>query len=176
MIVLKDKLKRHKVMTQEEKELLLKDLCSRLPHDVIVEYGVKHEGRDLGEKKGKLTGRMLDSYFYNITVGLSQVYSIKPYIRPMSSMTEEERKDLLITLLGKNDIKYFKVLQDGSIDNNNATHQDLSNFNIHWINFDGVNASTYIDWLNKNKFDYRGLIPKGLALEVTNENNPYKET
>lgn len=85
-------------------------------------------------------------------------------------MTEEEKEDLLITLLGKNDTKYFQVLPDGSIDNNDAAHQDLSNFNIHWINFDGVNTSTYIDWLNAHHFDVRHLIEKGLAIDCTNLN------
>lgn len=137
-------------MTQEDKQLLLKDLSARLPYNVIVEYGVKHEGRDLGEKKGKLTGRMLDSYFYNITVGLSQVYSIKPYLRPMSSMTEEEYKEL------KEISEYYGFAPFKYIDD--------------WCpNYD------MIDWLNKHHFDYRGLIRKGLAIEVTKENNPYKQ-
>lgn len=154
------------IMTQKDKELLLKDLSARLS------YGVKLKHIPSGENTTleMISCLSIDGNIHDL------IENFRPYLRPMSSMTKEEKEDLLITLLGKNDIKYFKVLQDGSIDNNDATHQDLSNFNIHWINFDGVNASTYIDWLNKNKFDYRGLIPKGLALEVTNENNPYKET
>lgn len=76
-------------MTQEEKNLLL-DLCARLPYNIIVEYGYKFEDIDKGEKRHILTGRMLDSYFYNITLGGTKVTSIKPYLRPMSSMTEEE--------------------------------------------------------------------------------------
>lgn len=136
-------------MKVEDKQLLLKDLCSRLPYDVIVEYGVKYEGRDLGEKKGKLTGRMLDSYFYNITVGLSDVYSIKPYLRPMSSMTEEEMVE-------------FKWLNDQCDNMPTYEYVPVENYRI-------------FDWLNRHHFDYRGLIPKGLAIEVTEENNPYKE-
>jgi hypothetical protein len=37
-----------------------------------------------------------------------------------------------------------------------------------------ISASDRIDWLNAHHFDYRGLIPKSLAIEVTKENNPYK--
>lgn len=123
-------------MKQEEKQLLLKDLSARLPYGVIVEYGVKYGGRDLGEKKGKLTGRMLDSYFYNITVGLSQVYSIKPYLRPMSSMTEEEH-----------------------------TYWDYISSDSGWGITEGL-ISECVDWLNAHHFDYRGLIEKGLAIKA----------
>ena len=149
-------------MTQNDKELLIMDLCARLPYGVIVH--LKYDENTIVTREmglGSLHDIMFDSA------------EGKPYLRPMSSMTGEEKEDLLITLLGKNGTKYFQVLPDGSIDNNDAAHQDLSNFNIHWINFDGVNTSTYIDWLNVYHFDYRGLIEKGLAIAVTKENNPY---
>ena len=160
-------------MTQEDKLLLLQDLCARLP------YGIKilHTGWDYDSDTDFDTVETLigidDRFIYAVwdKTGDREKHCLsvsnwKPYLRPMSSMTEEEKEDLLITLLGKNDTKYFQVLPDGSIDNNDAAHQDLSNFNIHWIHFDGVNASTYIDWLNKNHFDYRGLIEKGLAIKA----------
>lgn len=157
-------------MNKEDKELLLKDLCARLPYGVKVQHQhqnyleevqtVEHISRKYGEIETNSVSGFADDF--------------KPYLKPLSSMTEEEKEDLLITLLGKNGTKYFQVLPDGSIDNNDAAHQDLSNFNIHWINFDGVNTSTYIDWLNTHHFDYRGLIDKGLAIEVTKD-NPYKE-
>lgn len=169
-------------MTQEDKELLLKDLCSRLPYGVFC-VGVTDELDDDGEnyipvKVKNILTEIHDYKFETAYVRLGLISSckletVKPFLRPLSSMTEKEKEDLLITLLGKNDTKYFQVLPDGSIDNNDAAHQDLSNFNIHWINFDGVNTSTYIDWLNAHHFDYRGLIEKGLAIEVTKENNPY---
>ena len=82
-------------MTQKDKELLLKDISARLPYDIIVEYGCKHEGKDLGEKKGKLTGRMIDSYFKGIQIGMSAVYSLKPYLRPMSSITDDEKEEYI---------------------------------------------------------------------------------
>lgn len=140
-------------MKAEEKQLLLKDLCSRLPYNVIVEYGVKYEGRDLGEKKGKLTGRMLDSYFYNITVGLSDVYSIKPYLRPMSSMTEEEKKEL----------KEVLSPQGTAIYECNGISIPLSHFG-EFVPYEYMGR--VICWLNAHHFDYSGLIEKGLALEA----------
>lgn len=122
-------------MTQEEIQLLFKVLCAMLPYDIIVEYGCKHEGKDLGERKGKLTGRMLDSYFQGIQIGMSEVYSLQPYLRSMSSMTEEE------------DMHRCTFLDDIE----GGVSEAIPN---------------YIDWLNENHFDYRGLIEKGLALEA----------
>ena len=157
-------------MTQKDKQLLLKDLCARLPYGVHIFTNSKHHHR-------LSTISRDDDYDEQYWIdGLYDVDEIKPYLRPMSSMTEEERKQLLIYVLGDDDaIKYFEVKDDGSIDNTDAAHQDLNNFNIHWVNFDGETTTKYIDWLLKNHFDFMGLIPKNLAIEVTEENNPYKE-
>lgn len=116
-------------MTQEDKELLLKDLCARLP------YNVKVEGYEL-------PCRILDSELLYFIYTHQEFAIRRPYLRPMSSMTDEERKE------------YHKSCDDY--------------FEVY---FDSVNS---IDWLNSHHFDYRGLIPKGLALEVTPDNNPYK--
>ena len=105
-------------MTQEEKQLLLKDLCARLPYKVMV--------KSVGENK---------------TLGLCDLKDIDnlplPYLRQMSnmmsSMTEEERK----------------------------TYIEISS---HLCG--EIVAKTMIDWLNAHHFDYRGLIPMGLALEA----------
>ena len=131
-------------MTKEEKQLLLKDLCARLP------YGIKGKLRD-----PNYTAILKDvrySCFYPLLVRplecpltndecVLSVDEFKPYLRPMSSMTEEEVKEFAalesIDILG-GDIKITCV--------------ELS-----------VDA---IDWLNAHHFDYRGLIPMGLALEA----------
>lgn len=150
-------------MTQEEKQLVLIDICARLP------YGVKIELMPI--TKGKcttLTPIILRDYY------ISDDVNYLPYLRPMSSMTEEEKKDLLETIVGNEGSKYFRVLSDGSIDNTDATVQDLNKFNMHWINFDRDTVTSYLDWLNAHHFDYRDLILKGLAIEVTEENNPYR--
>lgn len=174
-------------MSENDKELLLKDLCNRLPYGVIVRHAdplIDNDGNETGEfwyKRGYLCDiTTLDDMTTTIIESegsdkeryehICFLERSLPYLRQISSMTEEEKEDLLITLLGKNDTKYFQVLPDGSIDNNDAAHQDLSNFNIHWINFDGVNTSTYIDWLNAHHFDVRHLIEKGLAIDCTNLN------
>lgn len=154
-------------MKQEDKKLLLKDICARLPYGVICsifrvdDYGV-------GWRDEKLTGYLCyetayEFYFGEITID-NDISKIKPYLRPMSSMTKEEKKKLLCTIVGKKDVKYFQVLSDGSIDNTDAEEQDLQNFSMHWLNFDIFNTTSYIDWLNAHHFDYRNLIELGLAL------------
>jgi len=133
-------------MTNEEKELLLKDLCARLPYGVIV----KVSKEDNGSIKSYNTS--FDAEIYNLLLlnggyaerGIIYHYSqfsLKPYLRPMESMTEEERKEWF---------KQSRVEYDCEF----HTEPTLSLCNCH--------LST--DWLNKKMFDYRGLIPMGLAL------------
>ena len=122
-------------MTQEDKKLLLNDLSARLPYGVIGEYSWK------GNKphNRELTGNLYDEL--NSSWSSSEDSKFIPYLRPMSSMTEEERKI------------YIEI----------SSHLCGE-----------IAAKTMIDWLNAHHFDYRGLIPKGLAIEVTEENNPYE--
>ena len=147
-------------MTQEDKDFLLKDLCARLP------YGVK--GLALGSRDDTISVLIpVEHPLVKTTTGLVchlGTGQFKSYLRSMSSMTEEEKRELLYTIVGKDATKYFQVLSDGSIDNTDAAHQDLHNFTMHWINFDGSNTASYIDWLNAHHFDYRGLIPMGLTI------------
>lgn len=122
-------------MAQENKELLLKDISGRLPYGLIVQISLfRNDGikRDID----------LDLHVTENIWEIIDKYHALPYLRPMSSMTEEERKE-------------YK----------------------HLVAFSGSpdGAANFIDWLNKNMFDYRGLIEKGLAIAVTEENNPYKD-
>ena len=129
-------------MTQEDKDLLLKDLCGRLPYGVHLFTNSKHHIRLL------TISRDLDydeQYWIN---GLYDIDEVKPYLRPMSSMTEEE------------EIEY------------DATFATIKIADGH---YDSTMTYKSFDYLNKKHFDYRGLIPKGLAIEVTEENNPYKD-
>lgn len=110
-------------MTEQDKELLLKDLCGRLYTNTVVNYnGI--EGCDY-----PLTIRTLSNF---------PEEELKCYLRPMSSMTEEEKKE-------------YELLANHCI--------------VTSMGFIHLEAASLVDWLNKNKFDYRGLIPKGLALE-----------
>lgn len=137
-------------MTQEDKELLLVDLCSRLPYGVVVELDEK-----FGFNKGTrvLVKELLDLYC---------VEGIKPYLRPMSDMTEEEKREL--------SAKY-----NWSIRGNDISIRYHSEG--YWDDDTECPTNEYLklfDWLNKHYFDYRRLIEKGLAIAVTEEKNPYK--
>ena len=135
-------------MTQEDKELLMKDLCARLP------YGVKV--KTWYDKP--LVADVYGINRYTFVVSISdvdedaKVYldNVKPYLRPMSSMTEEEKKE------------YWAFF---TTDGHGFPTDDVDKHKI----------DEYLDWLNAHHFDFRGLIPKGLAIEVTKENNPYKK-
>ena len=127
-------------MTQEEKELLIKDLCGRLP------YGVK-----IKEEYGDY----IDVNIYNANIEhlIDRVVSglDKLVLRPMSSMTEEERQELGEEI-EKDDIEPYGEICSSGVDNLLLSTCRAS------INFQ--------DYLNENMFDYRNLIEKGLALEA----------
>ena len=121
-------------MTQEEKQLLIKDLSARLPYGVKVLSPWENDGPCvLSEIDVKSTRqiRVFEDWF--------NVEEVKPYLRPMSSMTENEQRTL------------------DSMCNGVEMVSRLSGLKM----FDKA-----FDWLNANHFDYRGLIEKGLALEA----------
>lgn len=154
-------------MTQEEKELLLKDLCARLPYETICEYGSKVDEKDIGKCRGNLTGRLIDSYFKGVEIHHTKVYSLIHYLRPISSMTKEEECELRsICIFGNLSDDYDEYDRCGieimrEINNTKGNHQKKA--------FDFVDFEELMDWLNSHHFDYRGLIPMGLALEATED-------
>ena len=119
-------------MTQEEKQLLLKDICARLP------YGIKTSN---GHGILKLSPRT--DIIYIVDNGHI------PYLRPMSSMTDEEKKIM---------ISYgFELIP---YDTGHTGFANIENY------IDEVSFRFMEEFLNSNHFDYRGLIPMGLALEA----------
>ena len=140
-------------MTQEEKELLLRDLSARLPYGVLCHInGDTNTPRKLSRiEVDELDGILLDFWTDREDYLSMQVYlsEVKPYLRPMSSMTEEEEKE-------------YK----------------------HLVAFSGSpnGAANFTDWLNKKMFAYRtidgndgkDMFELGVALKVTEENNPYR--
>ena len=150
-------------MTQEDKELLLKDICARLPYGVKgqceldTSYDTSFDTIFQTHKfNAEVYGIKEDSLFVypliedsdeqtfaeeEVANGID-ILDFKPYLFPLSSMTEEQWEDC------------------------------KKNRMIGWayggINGTFINAGLIVDWLNAHHFDYRGLIEKSLALDATN--------
>ena len=123
-------------MTQEDKELLLKDLCARLSYGVKVNEDIQGDFTLVGlTKERAFTTSEEEGKFNDFPIEL-----IKPYLFPLSNMTEEQSKiyhELIRGMFGTSALINFEVLED---------------------------------FFHKNHLDYRGLIPMGLALNATELN------
>lgn len=128
------------VEKQKDKELLLKDLCARLPYRVIASCA---EGTVMGIHWNKV--KLDASLLFELQENGALIY-VKPYLRPMSSMTEEEKKQF---------DKFMCLDEDAWIGKGIKGYINQS-----------IIMSDGIDWLNAHHFDYRGLIEKGLAIEA----------
>lgn len=150
------------LMSNEERNLLITDLTARLNYGVICliervdDFGPIHRNE-------KLTGFSSDDtggFYFEVGGGLAIDFAekIMPYLRPMSSMTEEE----LDELLEFEDIDYNN--------NNNVVKRAMMAFSddkkIESNSLFCIQYARSIDWLNSHHFDYRGLIEKGLAIEA----------
>ena len=133
------------IMTQEEKSLLLQDFCARLPYGLLIDttrgaFELDAISRDLISLKDK-EGRLSDLLQFTDGKYWFPIVSgnYKPYLRPMESMTKEEEK-------------IFLSLSEGLSYNKDTKCVEYK--------------TECQDFLNKHHFDYRGLIPMGLALEA----------
>ena len=121
-------------MTQEDKELLLKDLCARLP------YGVKVESVFINTDTKKRKSCGIEVFDATCILMIRDGFGeFKPYLFPLSSMTEKQKKE-------------YQYITE------------------RWMYDSSYSISDSTDWLNKNHFDYRGLIEKGLAIDATGLN------
>lgn len=124
----------NKTMTQEEKDLLLKDLCARLA------YGVKIRTIEIWTNKSNKIEILKDIFIPEDNIprcgeGGIPIEYIKPYLFPMSSMTKEQK--IRIRAIQDMGPSYYHLLVD-----------------------------EYNEW----HIDYRGLIPKKLAIDATDLN------
>lgn len=134
-------------MKTEDKELLLRDLCARLP------YGVK-----LQLYTGELDNDVLnsiDTEEYIIINGKDDIENVKPYLFPLSSMTEEQREEFLNIQTEER-----QILLNALIEYKSGKYDKIPI----------IAPYKQIEWLNKNHFDYRNLINKNLAIDCTNLN------
>ena len=160
-------------MTYENRQLLLKDLSARLPYGVKVEvnkdelqnYDNYWNGWSFNEGAQEIDG----VYMYGITLDCMEMSNgvipfefIKPYLFPLSSITKEQAEDLFKTfglILPSTEEDYIKINEVTGI-----TFFLLQGFDVE------THLDKLVDWLNKNHFDWRGLIPIGLAIDATDLN------
>ena len=130
-------------MIPEQKDLLVKDLCARLPYGVKL-HCISYTMTCIGPYT--LNTIVLDR-FCNEDTKYVPFDEVKPYLFPLSSMTEEQR------------VEAFALL-------NNCDYYTIDN-TIKWLDNHPIK---FFDWCNKNHFDYRNLIDKNLAIDCTNLN------
>ena len=130
-------------MIQEERNTMLVALAPYIPHKVMVEY-------DYGDGVKRST-EFHGNYYYLLSTGNLQWKDFKPYLRSIDTMTEEEKMELKSQHV-EDEKEYCKILK--RLEDGDKTANGLA------IPYHAV------DWCNKNKFDYRGLIEKGLAIEA----------
>ena len=147
-------------MTQEEKDLLIKDLCTRLPYAVTVEHtsgfrGTLHDITvyHMYDENDNVYDAICYTDFFGDEDSIYIEY-FKPYLFPLSSMTEEQQEEF--------DRIYADDMQ--VVANNLKNRLDGKPYETNLGHY------RHIDWLNANHFDYRGLIPKGLAIDATGKN------
>ena len=153
-------------MTQNERDLLFKDLSARLPYRVKI----KITPNEIIENVESVVYIVDSEYSYispnstilnadNIKLLFNDYWKeCKPYLFPMSSMTEEQKYDFYCRFI-ENDCDFddFKEFYF----ENNEWHKMLTSID---------DIEEIIDWFNKNHFDYRSLIPMGLAIDATDKN------
>ena len=152
-------------MTQEEKQLLLKDLCARLPYGIVLNVPTidGSENKKLVSIVNEDDGvpcvavysteeKKSDGSLISYTKTIYAICDVLPYLRPMSSMTEEEVKEIR-----KINWQFCKP-ENGLIECFVGDADD---------GYCSVSQMTHIiNYLNAHHFDYHGLIEKGLALEA----------
>ena len=150
-------------MTQGEKDLLLKDLIARLDTNLVCSiYRTDDEGVGYRDEilQGYCKGDIWYEFYFreDCSIFIDNVSKIKPYLFPLSSMTDEQRKE------------FVKCSAYERRDEDCGRHTEL-----YYYDMVGHEDNLYpnydsIDWLNANHFDYRGLIEMGLAIDATNLN------
>lgn len=158
-------------MIQEYRTLLIKDLCARLPYNVkceAIDRGIKVIGTLNGYTPltdgSKLFGLSNKEYdapdkYWQPKAQFS-VEEIKSYLRPLSSITDEEEKEVE-KMWGWHYDRQANAIFNEDINN----PDDYGGYHLFFVCEE--DAEQLIDWLNEHHFDYRGLIGKGLALEAS---------
>ena len=138
-------------ITQKDRELLFKDLSARLPYHVRVKVWLKDGTTEKGilDLEHNYADVLRDAFYYN------KIVDIKPYLRPVSSMTEAENDDLYESG-GRACWKNGSEIRLNELAGFKETYRSLI-------------------WLVRNHFDCFNLIGQDLAVEISKNNNPYEK-
>ena len=139
-------------MTEDDIKLVIAEVCARLPYGLKFHFYPDAESvlKDNRQKEVIATATGYDGDYQCVetkTEGFN-VRNIKLYLRPMSSMTEEEKYT-------------YRHMLGGTINSEGES--------IMFVYVEDL--PVVIDWLIKNKFDYRGMIEKGLAIDLATLDN-----
>jgi len=153
-------------MTQEDKQLLLKDLCARLYYVVKALETYYEEVVELiciCPRTHNIEAEILSRIGKDNSLTIQNIQFFKPYLRPMSSITEKERIEFSKLL----DKRYCDIDWEGHI----STSYCIEISSVYTDDENGTKCPSEfsmdaVDWLNAHHFDYRGLIEKGLAIEA----------
>ena len=143
-------------MNDKDKELLFIDLCGRIPYKVRM-----FEIEPINDIQSNLTLLSITNKESVICItpsgGVigSSIDGFKPYLFPISSMTEEQREEFLNIQTEER-----QILLNALIEYKSGKYDKIPI----------IAPYKQIEWLNKNHFDYRGLIEKGLAIDATDKN------
>ena len=143
-------------MTKEDRNLLLIDLCARLPYNIKVCYDNKVCTIDAFAGNSFIISETPDAVAI-----ITYPKDIKPYLFPLSSMREE----MLEELNANGFFKYRDTIANVShLENKNGINEEIYTYiDIECISF-------LIEYFHSHHIDYRGLINKGLAIDATNLN------
>lgn len=143
---------------KQDKELLLKDLCARLPYGVRCSFGVDDAVYEICGINSSCCGAS-EIQATHIKSGINgdfKLTSCKPYLFPLSSMTKEQYDEMrkLISEDYQESIQIAKEMRE----------------KVNFITIWPLYSPKVIDWFYRNHLDYSGLIEKGLAIDCTNLN------
>ena len=142
-------------MKKKDKEQLLKDLSARLPYDVKVKHSLYQNPLKVLSINPNGDTLCIGYKGYPIEVDWEDC---KPYLFPMSSMTEEQRKEFI-------KCSFYEMREEDCGYHTEVYYYDMVGHKDNlYPNYDSI------DWLNAHHFDYRDLIEKGLAIDATNLN------
>ena len=140
-------------MTQEQKDILLKDLCSRLPYEVKIAMPGLWDNEITIESLTEIFKS--DDDLFRVNGNGHCIEYIKPYLFPLSSMTEDQYYEMQ-NISGEDCLEHMEVEKEWK-NNSPFNHLPLYQYKV-------------IEFFHKHHFDYRGLIPMGLAIDATNKN------